>query len=174
MNLRSQNSGIALLLAIVALFIISALGVSVLFLTVHEMRIARNAVVMDATTATAEEGVYAPLAEWDVGLYNQMAIGDSMPLRGTASFGGGVYLGQITRLNAGLFLVTAEGSRLPSRARQRMGLVLRLNPLQPDIKAALTAAGPTSVGPLVRVQGADVAPDGWPCPPPDTSLPGLR
>ncbi len=174
MRLQNDCRGIALLLSVIALFVVSALGASVLFMTIHEMRIARSAVVLQATSATAEEGVYNPIARWDVGLYNGMAVGESIALGGTPGFGSATYSGQITRLNSLLYLVTTEASHHRSGARQRMGLIMRLEPLKPDIKAAVTTTGPISVGSLVRVNGADTAPTGWTCPAAVDSLPGLR
>lgn len=173
MNLKSNQSGIVLLLALIALFVVSGLGVAVLFMTVHEIRIARSSVVVQGTVATAEEGVYSPIATWDVGSYNVMAVGESLAIAGSSTFGSATYSGFITRLSPAHYLVVSEGTHDASGARQKMGLIMRLVPLDPAIRAAFVTRGHISVDSQVFVDGADTPPGGWSCPPEGDARAGL-
>jgi hypothetical protein len=81
----------------------------------------------------------------------------------------------VRRLNTLLYLIQSEGFSPDSTARQRVGLLLRLRPVELRVRGAMETAGPTDIGGAAAIDGADHLPFGWSgCPPPGPPLSGLR
>ena len=87
------------------------------------------------------------------------------------------------RLNDNLFLTDIRGSDSASRtgrvrgsgARQRIGLLTRVRPLEIDIQASLTTQGDVSVRGNAEVNGNDQTPTGWAgCDPPGGAADAVR
>ncbi|NIR43501.1 MAG: hypothetical protein GWN83_05775, partial [Gemmatimonadetes bacterium] len=60
---------------------------------------------------------------------------------GQLTSGAGWYRGSIHRLNTVLFLVRAEGFSMGDEARQQVGRLVRLAPIELNINAALKTQG---------------------------------
>jgi hypothetical protein len=96
----------------------------------------------------------------------------------------GVYGGRVLKLNANLYLIdiTAQDSvsrsgRLQASggARQRIGLLTRVMPLQIQVAASLTTQGGANLTGNAAVDGNDHTPPGWVnCDPEDSSKAGIR
>jgi hypothetical protein len=98
---------------------------------------------------------------------------------GTGSYGGYSY-----RTGANLFLIDITGRDKASAsgmiaggggARQRIGMLTRIAPVDFGIKASLTTQGTVSMSGNADVDGTDQIPPGWTsCDPPGPSQPGIR
>jgi len=166
------SRGIALPLAVFALVVVGALVAGAFFVARQEQGLGRNSVKLQQAFAAAEAGAQRTVADWNTDLFNVLVAGE------TASIGGslgaaGWYRGTVRRLNAQLFLVRAEGFSGDSTARQHVGLLVRLRPLEISLPAALAIQSPTWAGGPSRVDGTDTPPPGWDCDPLGPSVPGV-
>jgi hypothetical protein len=189
-----DERGMALALAIVALVIVGALVAGALFSGTQEERMADNTRFQQASFGAAEVGAYEALGGWNRVAYNSQRAYplDSAEVGGvpwittpnkTGSFGGYVY-----KLNNNLYLIDITGRDTMSRAsrirgevggaRERIGVIGRILPLNVDVQAALTVGGPVVFGGgNVFVKGQDTPPppaQGWSCGPADTTKAGVR
>ena len=181
-----NERGIALAIAIFALVVVGALVAAAFFAGSQEQRLAENAKRVTQSFGIAEAGVAEQVRLWDPVLYNQQRVYplDSAvvaqtraPAR-TGSYGGYVY-----KLNDNLFLTDIRGSDSASRtgrvrgsgARQRLGLLTRIRPLDIDIEASLTTQGDVEVRGNSEVNGDDATPTGWAnCDPPGPAIDAVR
>ena len=164
--------GIALPLAVFALVVVGALVAGAFFVARQEQGVGRNSVKLQQAFAAAEAGAQRTVADWSPDVFNALAAGE------TASIGGslgaaGWYRGNVRRLNGQLFLVRAEGFSGDSTARQHVGLLVRLRPLEITLAAALATRGPTWVGGSSLVDGTDTPPPGWDCEPSGPPVAGV-
>lgn len=166
--------GAALALVVVALFVLGGLASTAFLLSFAEQRVGRKFVRFQQASAAADAGAYAPLSRWDVRTYNRLEIGGSALFSGENADGTGSYEAAVTRLGAGLFLVTSEGKSADNDVQQRAGTLMRLRPLRVTINAALDIRGPLDIGETVRIGGSDRSPYGWNCPPATEPLPAVR
>lgn len=184
-HVRNER-GIALAIAIFALVVVGALVAAAFFAGSQEQRLAENAKRVTQSFGIAEAGVAEQVRLWDPVLYNQQRVypldsavvaQTGAPAR-TGSYGGYVY-----KLNDNLFLTDIRGSDSASRtgrvrgsgARQRLGLLTRIRPLDIDIQASLTTQGDVTVRGNAEVNGADQTPTGWmACDPPGDSMAAVR
>ena len=172
---RIRNArGIALPLAIFALVIVGVMVAASFFIGRQEQLVGRNTVRLQQAFAAAEAGAQLSVASWDPNQLNALTIGDS------AAFGGvlaesGWYRGQVRRLNTLMYLVRSEGFSRDSTARQQVGLLVRLRPVEVDITAALKTQGATKIGGSSYIDGTDNMPAGWTgCPGLQPTLPGIQ
>ena len=164
--------GIALPLAVFALVVVGALVAGAFFVARQEQGVGRNSVKLQQAFAAAEAGAQRTVADWNTDVFNALAAGE------TASIGGnlgaaGWYRGNVRRLNGQLFLVRAEGFSGDSAARQHVGLLVRLRPLEITLTAALSTQGPVWVSGSSLVDGTDTPPPGWGCAPSGPSVAGV-
>jgi hypothetical protein len=152
--------GVALPLAVFALLVIGALAATSLLLGRQELAAGANALRLQESLAAAEGATQLQLALWDAAALNGLGVGDSVPFAGSVPTGG-PYRGAIRRLSGLLFLIRAEGFSRDSLARQQVGLLVRLRPIEVAVTAALRAAGPIAVSGLARVGGEGQVPAGW-------------
>jgi hypothetical protein len=187
--LRDER-GMALALAIVALVIIGALVAGAFFAGIQEQRTSDNSRYIQQSFGVAEGGAYETIRAWDRAAYSgkpaypadSAQIKDrawtTMPNK-TGSYGGYIY-----KLNNELFLIDVTGRDSMSRAgrvrgggaRQRIGIVARISPLQITVRSAVTAGGtPQFSGGDPQFNGGDSIPPGWAsaCPPSDTAKAGI-
>ncbi len=161
-------------MAIFALVIVGVLVAAAFFVGRQEQLVGRNTMRLQQAFAAAEAGAQYQAAVWDPQGLNRLAVGDSMPFEGTLA-GSGWYRGAVRRLSTLLFLLRSEGFSPDSTARQQVGLLIRLRPIEVRVRAAVEAAGPTDISDAAAIDGADNLPFGWTgCPPPGPPLPGLR
>lgn len=169
-----REAGAALLLVLLALLLVGALVSAGWLVGFHELRVSRTAAAQTRALAVAEEGAWAQLRGWRSAAYGRLPAGAEASFAGPAALTLGSFRGSVRRLSELLFLIESEGRDLEDHARQRVGLLVRLRPLDLSIRAALSAAGSVTVAGGARVGGFDEPPAWWDCPPPGGPLPGIR
>ncbi|HMA44245.1 MAG TPA: pilus assembly PilX N-terminal domain-containing protein [Gemmatimonadales bacterium] len=182
-----DERGIALAIAIFALIVVGVLVAGAFFAGTQEQRVGVNSRRVQQAFGVAEVGVAERLATWRPDSLNQRGIypADSVPIPPTAApFGTGSYGGIVAKLNPDMFLIDVTGSDVATRAgrtqggsgaRQRVGLLTRLDPVQLDIKASLTTQGTVILKGTAAVNGNDQYPTGWlDCGPLEDALAGIR
>jgi len=175
MNRVLDNRGIALPMAIFALVIVGALVAGSFFVGMQEQQVGRNTVKLQQAFASAEYGAQLTVANWSTDVYNALAVGGTTTIGGSLSGQQGWYRGQVTRLNQQLFLVRSEGFSTDSATRQQVGMLVRLRPIEINIKSALETQGSTKIGGSSQIDGHDTEPSGWSgCPSLEPPLPGIR
>lgn len=182
--LRDER-GIALAIAIFALVVVGALVAGAFFAGTQEQRVAENSKRVTQSFGVADAGVGEIVGNWDPSVINATPIypADSFTVNQTATpSGSGSYGGFIYKLNSAMYLVDVTGLDNASRgglrgtgARQRVGLITRVRPLQINIQASLTTQGGVQVQGNAEVDGFDQNPANWTnCDPPDTNRAGVR
>ncbi|MGH7645766.1 MAG: hypothetical protein ACREMR_09285 [Gemmatimonadales bacterium] len=183
----SDERGIALGMAMFSLVVISALVAGTVFTGTQEQRVAENTRYLQQSFGIAEGGAYEVVRGWDSRVYNRSDVypAESATVAETGTSGGtGAFGGHVYRLNDNLYLVDVTGmdslsgaGRLPGRgARQRIGVLVRVRPIDIGIGAALTAMGDIDLKGTTEVDGADHVPNAtWTeCAPPDTAKAGIH
>lgn len=182
--LRNER-GIALAVAIFVLVVVGALVAGAFFAGTQEQRVAENSRRMQQSFGLAEVGVGEQVATWNPLVRNITPIwpGGSMTV-GNSPAATGVYGGRILKLNPNLYLIDIAAQDSASRtgalrsaggARQRVGLLTRIRPLQVNIQASLTTQGGANLSGNAAVDGNDHTPPGWvDCDPLEPALAGIR
>ena len=190
-RILQDERGIALAVAIFALVVVGALVAGAFFAGTQEQRVADNQRRVQQSFGVAEAGVTEQLVTWTTvnnrrGVYwASAAPRDSIVVRDTIAPGGtGRYAGTVYRVGTSLFLVDVIGRDTRSAggtvgagggARQRIGLLTRLAPVEFDIRASLTTQGGVNVQGNAAVNGFDQNPTGWAsCGLPGMPMAGVR
>ena len=186
--LRDER-GMALAVAIFALVVVGALVAGAFFAGTQEQRVGENQRRVQTSFGVAEAGAQERVMSWDPATMNRRALYplDSVVIgpNATAPGGTGSYGGYSYKVGPNLFLIdvtgrdrnTAAGGGLGSGggARQRIGMLARIAPIEFGIRASLTTQGSVSVGGTALVSGADQNPTGWTsCDPPGPPMAGVR
>src|SRR6266699_3234489 len=184
--LRDER-GMALAVAIFALVVVGALVAGAFFAGTQEQRVGENQRRVFTSFGVAEAGAQERVMTWDPVLMNKRAqyppdsvvITNQSAPNGTGSYGGYSY-----KLGPNLFLIDVTGRDRASAAgviaggggaRQRLGLITRIAPVDFGIRASLTTQGSTSLSGNASVNGADSVPTGWAnCDPPGPGQVGIR
>ncbi len=172
-----QNErGMALAVAIFALVIVGALVAGAFFTGTQEQRVAENTRRLQQSFGVAEAGLTEQIMNWNpatnnaIPTYpaNSLAVNQTTTRSMTGSYGGYIY-----RLNPNLYFLDITGTDTVSRsgaasgggARQRLGLLTRIRPLQVNVNASLTSAGNVQLKGNAVVDGRDhpVTNPGWDC-----------
>jgi hypothetical protein len=183
-----DERGMALAVAIFALVVIGLMVAGSMFAGTQEQRVAENQRRVQASFGVAEGGTQERVLTWDPSTMNKRAsyptdsvvIGPNTPAPGgTGSYGGYSY-----KMGPNIFLIDITGQDRASAAgviaggggaRQRIGLITRIAPVDFGIKASLTTQGAVSVGGNAGINGADQIPTGWAsCDPPGPAMAGVR
>ena len=184
-HVRNER-GIALAIAIFALVVVGALVAGAFFAGTQEQRLAENAKRVTQSFGIAEAGVTEQVRLWDPVRFNQQRaypLDSAVVAQATAPWRTGSYGGYVYKLNNNLFLTDIQGSDTASRtgrvrgsgARQRLGLLTRIRPLDIDVQASLTTQGDVAVRGNSEVNGDDVNPTGWVnCDPPGAPMAAIR
>jgi hypothetical protein len=183
-----DERGMALALAIFAIVVVGALVAGAFFAGNQEQRVGENTRRLEQSFGVAEYGVANKMLTWESDSLN-IQLGtypdDSARIAFTTTpSGSGTYGGWILKLNDDLFLLDVVGTDTLSRsgraygggARQRLGLIARLRPMQVDVQASLTTQGSVKLQGNAQVNGIGSVPTGWDpagCPA-ETSLAGVR
>lgn len=185
--LRDER-GMALAVAIFALVVVGALVAGAFFAGTQEQRVGENQRRVQQSFGVAEAGAQERVMSWDPTTMNKRALypGDSVVIgpNRQAPNGTGTYGGYSYKLGPNLFLIDVTGRDSRSAggaiaggggARQRIGMITRIAPVDFGIKASLTTQGGVSVGGNAEIDGADQVPVGWAsCDPPGPSMAGVR
>jgi len=175
MNSPSHDQeGIALVVVLVSLAVLGGLISISFMLGLGEMKLGRGYVGLQQAFGNAEGGAVHAVTGWDPATYNAMPVGQPHSFSGKPPLGSGSFEGTLTRTGRLTFVAVADGFDARNKITQRTGLIVRLNPLVADPKAALTTAGPIEVGPSSKIEGQDHDPAVWNCSKPaDSVIAGL-
>ncbi len=174
MSTIRNEKGIALAMAIFALVVIGGLVSAGLFQGMQEQRVGLNTLRTQQALAAAQEGAQLEVANWDVGAYNAMAVGDSASFGGQVPNNAGWYRGKAYKFGTLLYLLRSEGFSPDSSARQHVGMLVRLRPLEISIRAGLETRGKVEIGGNAVISGRDTVPDITGCPVPSDIVAGVR
>src|SRR5437667_5592032 len=176
MSRMRNERGIALAVTIFALVVIGGLVAAAFFVGVQEQRVGRNTVKLEQAFAAADGGAQAAVSGWVQATYNKIAIGDSITISATTmANNAGWYRGSIRKVADDLFFVRTEGFSKDSTARQSVGMMVRLRPIEIKITAALKTQGNLQIGGASLLNGNDTQPAGWTgCPATQSSLPAIQ
>lgn len=176
MKRLSNERGIALAVAIFALVIVGGLVSAAFFVAVQEQRVGYNSVQLQQAYAAADGGAQAIVANWNQDTYSGLSTGGTVTISATNhASDGGWYRGTVRRVNQWLYLVQVEGFSKNSEARQSVGVIVRMRPIEITINSALRTQGTVRLGGSSYLSGVDQAPTGWSgCPALEATLPGIR
>ena len=184
--LRDER-GMALAVAIFALVVVGALVAGAFFAGTQEQRVGENQRRVMTSFGVAEAGVQERLVQWDPSSQNRVkqypessvAIATQPAPGGTGSYNGTWY-----RMGPNIFLIDVTGQDANTSAgavssgggaRQRLGMIARIAPIEFGIRASLTTQGGVSVGGTAEIDGNDQVPTGWAsCDPPGPPQAGVR
>ena len=170
-----NEDGMALAIAIFALVVIGALVAGALFVGMQEHRVGLNTVKSQQAFSAAQEGAQLQVVNWLDGGYNTILVAGSTTFNGELADGTGWYRGVVRRLNNELFLVESEGFSADDATRQKVGLLVRVRPLQIAINSSLKTQGAIKIGGSSQINGNDNLPPGWSgCPATGAPQPGIR
>jgi hypothetical protein len=174
-RILKNERGMALAVAIFALVVVGALVAGAFFAGTQEQRVGDNSRRLMKSFGVAETGVNEVIRSWDPQKINNVRQYplDSVriPLKAADSItpdGSGVYGGYIYRINDQVYLVDVTGRDRRSAAgiaqggaRQRIGQLVRIRPLNLGIGAALTTRGSVDLKGNALASGRDTIPQGW-------------
>jgi hypothetical protein len=174
-RILKNERGMALAVAIFALVVVGALVAGAFFAGTQEQRVGDNSRRVMKSFGVAETGVNEVIRSWDPQKINNIRQYplDSVriPLNPADSItpdGSGVYGGYIYRINDEVYLVDVTGRDRRSAAgiaqggaRQRIGQMVRIRPLNLGIGAALTTRGQVDLKGNALASGRDTIPQGW-------------
>jgi len=184
--LRDER-GMALAVAIFALVVVGALVAGAFFAGTQEQRVGENQRRVFTSFGVAEAGVQERVMSWDPTAMNKRATypADSVLIPNTATPNGtGSYGGSSYKVGSNVFLIDVTGRDNASAAgviaggggaRQRLGMITRIAPVDFGIHASLTTQGGVSLSGNADVNGTDQVPAGWAsCDAPGPSQAGIR
>lgn len=175
MNRLRSEGGVALAVAIFAMFVVGGTVAAALFVGSQEQRIGWNTLLQQQAFTAAEAANDQLVSSWNRDVYNSMTVGGAITTAGTAAGGQGWYRQSVHRLSHMLYLVRTDGFSRDSAARQRVGALLRLHPLRLSLDAALRTSGSVRLRGPSYISGIDRPPEGWTgCPSTADTLPGIR
>src|SRR5881409_3015834 len=186
-----NERGMALAVAIFALVVVGALVAGAFFAGTQEQRVGENQRRVQTSFGVAEAGAQERVLTWDPAtmnkrpLYCNCAGGDSVVIPNTpAPSGSGSYGGYSYKVGPNLFLIDVTGRDKASAAgaiaggggaRQRIGMITRIAPVDFGIKASLTTQGLVNMSGNANISGVDQIPAGWTsCDPPGPAQAGVR
>src|SRR5438309_2068316 len=169
-----NERGMALAVAIFALVVVGALVAGAFFAGTQEQRVGENQRRVQTSFGVAEAGAQERVLSWDATSMNKrpqypadsVVIGPNANApNGTGSYGGYSY-----RVGPNLFLIDVTGRDNSSAAgaiaggggaRQRIGMLTRIAPVDFGIHASLTTQGIVSMSGNANINGVDQVPTGW-------------
>ena len=161
---RSDERGIALILAVFALVVIGALIAAVFFTAQLEERSGTNTLSSLQAAEAAQAGIEYATANWSR-TWVQQGIGNTTGIAWTELGTTPGYFGDsITQLNDQLVLVRGFGQARNSagvvQASRTIAMLFKVGPADFGLKAAATVQGVANVGGKDTVSGADLVPSG--------------
>jgi hypothetical protein len=170
--LRDER-GMALAIAIFVLVVVGAMIAGAFFAGTQEQRVGENQRRVQAAFGVAEAGAQERVLSWDPATMNRrpqwprdsVVIGPLPAPSGTGSYGGYSY-----KVGPNLWLLDVTGLDRASAsgpvaggggARQRVGIIARIAPVDFGIRASLTTQGSVAMAGNAIVSGEDQIPTGW-------------
>jgi hypothetical protein len=189
-RVHGNERGIALAVAMFALVVVGALVAGAFYVGTQEQRGGDNQYRLSQSLGIAEAGAPELIRQWDNDSFNVLRVfpADTYKLGTRATAGNtGAFGGSVWKLNRNLYLIDVDGRDNETRsggaafrrrgggARQRVGVLARIRPLQIPAGASLTTQGNITMGGNAAVNGADQTPNAtWStCAPPDTTQAGI-
>lgn len=167
MTRRSDERGIALILAVFALVVIGALVAGVFYTAQLEQRSGGNALAGQQAADAAQSGIDYAIANWN-NAWTTMGTGNSVTIASTQLGTSPEYFNAtVTALNGFTYLMTStgqvkngSGTVLATRA---YGMIYKKNIPTLNVQSSVTVAGGVSVGGSADINGNDVPPTtgGW-------------
>jgi len=186
-RILQDERGMALAVAIFAMVVVGALVAGAFFAGTQEQRVGENQRRVQTSFGVAEAGAQERVLSWDPSTMNKRAQypADSVAIATTtAPNGSGSYGGYSYKVGPNLFLIDVTGRDKASAAgaiaggggaRQRIGMITRIAPVDFGIKASLTTQGVVSMSGNANINGVDQIPTGWAsCDPPGPAQAGVR
>ena len=168
MSAARRREGFAVATAVFALVVVGALAMGTLFAATTEMRAGSDAVHQARAIMAAELGLEQTISSWGREWNGAFARGYGRQ-RMVSTPEGAQVTASLTRLADDLYLIASDARAGP--ARRQVARVVRLDALEPQLFAAVTASGPVNLG--AGIDGADHIPPQWDCAAPGTSVPPL-
>jgi len=190
-----DERGMALAVAIFAMVVVGALVAGAFFAGTQEQRVGENQRRVQTSFGVAEAGAQETVLRWDPATKNKRPLycpcpgGDSVPIPSVGADtvtpnGSGRYGGYSYKVGPNLFLIDVTGRDKASAAgaiaggggaRQRIGMITRIAPVDFGIKASLTTQGLVNMSGNANINGVDQVPTGWAsCDPPGPAQAGVR
>ena len=186
-RILQDERGMALAVAIFAMVVVGALVAGAFFAGTQEQRVGENQRRVQTSFGVAEAGAQERVLSWDPATMNKRAQypADSVAIATTtAPNGSGSYGGYSYKVGPNLFLIDVTGRDKASAAgaiaggggaRQRIGMLARIAPVDFGIHASLTTQGTVNLSGNADVNGNDQIPTGWTtCDPSGPPQPGVR
>jgi len=171
--LARNRDGFALLLALGAIVVISALVAGSFMISTRDVRTARVSASRESAQLRAENALFQLRENAQTQASALPSIGST--IRWTPTYGGGD--AWITKLSDNMFLLTSDatsgGNLASNSAKSRVSMLLVRNMPQMEFLGALTVRGATQIGGSSFINGHDTNPDGWACPTPGATKPGV-
>jgi hypothetical protein len=175
-TVRSNEKGMALLMALGAIVLIGVLIGGIVFASTQDYRIGGNAVRQTRAGAAAELGMNRIRQDWNTADNNRLKVGDTLKRTFTAPRGASVNV-MVTKVAGNFFWVVAEGTAgalgSQATARRRYGSLFRIDAPDIPFMGALTGRGTVLVGGSATVSGKDSVPTGWQGCPAKKDIPGV-
>ena len=170
LSLHSDERGIALAIALMAIIVIGALVTGTFFAGRMEMASGRNAVYTAQASEGAEAGLNVFAAGWNTAWNGYAVDWDSvqvsvLPLSGMGN-SSVRYTQTVRRMRGGIYRIISQGEKLDRSgnvmASRLLATFAKLVPPWIDVKAAVTAkANVTVSGNATKISGYNTAPTGW-------------
>jgi hypothetical protein len=165
--------GVALPIALAAIIAVAALISGVFFAAIQEHRVGRNSLVAQQAMNAAEVGLNSIVSSWSSRMTDTLKVGKAVVLADTTIDGATVKRDYV-KVSHTTYLVTSTAiAGDQSKAMKRLQTTIRIETPDFKIMGALTGRGGDTVAGAANVNGTDVSPAGWDCPPPGPMAAGL-
>ena len=164
MTRRSDERGIALIMAVFALVIIGALVAGVFYTAQMEQHSGGNSLAGQQAADAAQAGIDYAIANWD-NSWTTMGTGNSISIASTRLGTSPAYFNAtVMATNGYTYLVTSTGqAKSPNGtvlASRAYGMIYKKNIPTLNVKSSVTVAGGVSVGGSATIIGTDSVPSG--------------
>ena len=162
MTRRSDERGIALIMAVFALVIIGALVAGVFYTAQMEQHSGGNSLAGQQAADAAQAGIDYAIANWD-NAWTTMGTGNSITIASTRLGTSPAYFNAtVMATNGFTYLVTSTGqAKSPNGtvlASRAYGMIYKKNIPSLNVKSSLTVAGGVSIGGSATISGDDTVP----------------
>ena len=164
------REGFAVATALFTLVVMGALAIGTLYAATHELRGGTDAIHQTRAIMAAELGVEQTIATWSREWNGALGRGYGRSWTFSTVEGARITV-DLTRLADDLFLITSDARAGP--ARRRVARVVRLDVVDPLLRAALLATAVIDSTTSSGVDGSDRPPSQWDCPAPGPPLPAI-
>lgn len=172
----TNRQGFALPVALAAMVVIAVLIAGVYYTSGQSARSARDITSSEQAFRVAEQGLARATTHFDTTIANSMIVGQtSAPITYTPTLANATNTVRVTKLTATswLFASTATVGVGTAQAKGTSAQIFKSQIPSFNFLGALSSNGPTKIGGSSLINGNDVPPTGWVCPPTTAPMPGL-